>query len=210
MLEIGVRSIPICFVISVFAGATTAWQGNYQLEEYVSMRYLGTAVSKSIILELGPVLTGLIVAGRVGASIAASLGAMRITEQIDALSTMAIDPIRYLVLPRVVASVVMVPILTIYSCFFGICAGMVVSMYFLGISRGIFIFGLKHYFYITDVTVCLLKSLIFGAGLSVLGCYYGFQTRGGAEGVGHAAIKAFVTSSVFILFSDFLVASVAF
>jgi phospholipid/cholesterol/gamma-HCH transport system permease protein len=151
-----------------------------------------------------------VVAGRVGASIAASLGAMRITEQIDALSTMAIDPIRYLVLPRVVASVVMVPILTIYSCFFGICAGMVVSMYFLGISRGIFIFGLKHYFYITDVTVCLLKSLIFGAGLSVLGCYYGFQTRGGAEGVGHAAIKAFVTSSVFILFSDFLVASVAF
>lgn len=92
MLEIGVRSLPIVFVISVFAGATTAWQANYQLEGYVSMRYLGTAVSKSIILELGPVLTGLVIAGRVGGSIAASLGTMRVTEQIDALSTMAIDP----------------------------------------------------------------------------------------------------------------------
>ena len=210
MLEIGVRSIPIAFVISVFAGATTAWQANYQLEGYVSMRYMGTAVSKSIILELGPVLTGLVIAGRVGASIAASLGAMRITEQIDALSTMAIDPMRYLVLPRVTASVVMVPIVTIYSCFFGIIAGMYVSIYFLGISQGIFIFGLRHYFYITDIVVCLIKSIIFGAGLSVLGCYYGFNTTGGAEGVGNAAIKAYVAASVFILLSDFIVASIAF
>ena len=208
MLEIGVRSLPIVFVISVFAGATTAWQANYQLEGYVSMRYLGTAVSKSIILELGPVLTGLVVAGRIGASIAASLGSMRVTEQIDALSTMAIDPMRYLVLPRVTASVVMVPMLTIYSCFFGIIAGMFVSMYFLGVSQGTFIFGLRHYFYITDLIVCLVKSLIFGAGLSILGCYYGFSTTGGAEGVGLAAIKAYVTSSVFILLSDFMVASI--
>lgn len=210
MLEIGVRSLPIVFVISIFAGATTAWQANYQLEGYVSMRYLGTAVSKSIILELGPVLTGLVVAGRIGASIAASLGSMRVTEQIDALSTMAIDPMRYLVLPRVTASVVMVPMLTIYSCFLGIIAGMFVSMYFLGVSQGTFIFGLRHYFYITDLIVCLIKSLIFGAGLSVLGCYYGFSATGGAEGVGTAAIKAYVASSVFILLSDFMVASIAF
>lgn len=210
MLEIGVKSLPIAFVISIFAGATTAWQANYQLEGYVSMRYLGTAISKSIILELGPVLTGLVIAGRIGASIASSLGAMRVTEQIDALSTMAIDPMRYLVLPRVAASVIMVPILTIYSCFFGIIAGMVVSMHFLGISQGIFIFGLRHYFYITDVMVCLVKSLIFGTGLSVLGCYYGFNASGGAVGVGNAAIKAFVTSAVFILLSDFLVAFIAF
>ena len=210
MLEIGVRSLPIVFVISVFAGATTAWQANYQLEGYVSMRYLGTAVSKSIILELGPVLTGLVVAGRVGASIAASLGAMRVTEQIDALSTMAIDPVRYLVLPRVTASMMMVPVLTIYSCFFGIIAGMFVSMYLLNVSMGIFIFGLRHYFYISDLVVCLVKSLVFGTGLSVLGCYYGFNTSGGAEGVGRAAIKAYVASSVFILLSDFLVAYIAF
>jgi len=210
MLEIGVRSIPITFVISIFAGATTAWQANYQLEEYVSMRYLGTAVSKALILELGPVLTGLVVSGRIGASIAASLGAMKVTEQIDALSTMAIDPMRYLVLPRVTAAMIMVPVLTIYSCFFGIFGGMFVSMRFLGISQGIFIYGLKHYFYVSDVIVCLIKAFVFGTGLSVLGCYYGFNAEGGAEGVGKAAIKAYVTSAVFILLSDFVVASLAF
>ena len=210
MLEIGVRSLPIVFVISVFAGATTAWQANYQLEGYVSMRYLGTAVSKSIILELGPVLTGLVIAGRVGASIAASLGTMRVTEQIDALSTMAIDPVRHLVLPRVTASMIMVPVLTVYSCFFGITAGMLVSMHLLNVSKGIFIFGLRHYFYISDLIVCLVKSVVFGTGLSVLGCYYGFNTSGGAEGVGRAAIKAYVASSVFILLSDFIVAYIAF
>ncbi|MBN1291106.1 MAG: ABC transporter permease [Candidatus Latescibacteria bacterium] len=210
MLEIGVRSIPIALVISIFAGATTAWQANYQLQEYVSMRYLGTAVSKSLILELGPVLTGLVVAGRVGASIAASLGAMRVTEQIDALSTMAIDPIRYLVLPRVTAAMIMVPILTIYSVFFGIVGAMFVSMYFLGVTKGIFIVGVRHYFYYTDIMVCLIKAFIFGTGLSVLGCYYGFKTTGGAEGVGKAAIKAFVSSAIFILLSDFIVAALAF
>ena len=210
MLIIGVRSLPIVFVISVFAGATTAWQGHYQLEGYVTMRYLGTAVSKSIILELGPVLTGLVVAGRVGSSIAASLGTMRVTEQIDALSTMAIDPVRYLVLPRMTAAVVMMPVLTIYSCFFGIVGAMLVSMYFLGVPQGTFIYGLKHYFYISDVVVCLTKALVFGAGLSLMGCYHGFNTTGGAEGVGQAAIKAYVSSAVFILLSDFIVASIAF
>jgi len=210
MLEIGVRSIPIAFVISIFAGATTAWQANYQLEGYVSMRYLGTAVSKSLILELGPVLTGLMIAGRVGASIAASLGAMRVTEQIDALSTMSIDPYRYLVLPRVTAAMVMVPLLTIYSVFFGIVGAMFVSKYFLGVSQGIFIFGVKHYFYYTDVIVCIIKAFVFGTGLSVLGCYHGFNATGGAEGVGKAAIKAFVSSAIFILLSDFIVAALAF
>ena len=210
MLEIGVRSIPITFVISIFAGATTAWQANYQLEGYVSMRYLGTAVSKSIILELAPVLTGLVVAGRIGASIAASLGAMRVTEQIDALSTMAIDPVRYLVLPRVTAAVFMLPVLTIYSCFFGISGGMFISMEYLGVSKGIFIYGVRHYFYISDLVVCMVKSLVFGTGLSLLGCYYGFNASGGAEGVGRAAIKAYVSSAVFILCSDFVIASIAF
>ena len=210
MLEIGVRSLPITFVISVFAGATTAWQGNYQLEGYVSMRYLGTAVAKSLILELGPVLTGLVVAGRVGASLAASLGAMRVTEQIDALSTMAINPMRYLVMPRVLAAMVMVPILTIYSVFFGIIGAMFISMKFLGVSQGIFLYGVKHYFYYSDLAVCLIKSVVFGTGLSFLGCYYGFKATGGAEGVGQAAIKAYVSAAVFILLSDFIVASLAF
>lgn len=210
MLEIGVRSLPIVFVIAIFAGATTAWQANYQLAGYVSNRFLGTAVSKSLILELGPVLTGLVVAGRIGASIAASLGAMRVTEQIDALSVMAVDPVRYLVLPRVTAAVIMVPMLTVYSIVFGIGGAMFVAVRFLDVTPGIFIFGLKNFFYITDVVVSLSKSLIFGFGLSVLGCYYGFNASGGAEGVGRAAIRAYVTAAVFILLSDFMVAAIAF
>jgi phospholipid/cholesterol/gamma-HCH transport system permease protein len=210
MLEIGVNSLPIVFIIALFVGATTAWQANYQLEGYVSNRFLGSAVSKSIILELGPALTGLVVAGRIGASIAASLGAMRVTEQIDALSTMAIDPIRYLVLPRVVAAIIMLPMLNVYSVVFGIGGGMFVSVQFLDVSSGIFIFGLKRFFYITDVIVSLSKATIFGFGLSLLGCYYGFNASGGAEGVGRAAIKAYVTAAVFILLTDFMVAAIAF
>ena len=207
MLEVGVRSLPITFVISIFAGATTAWQAHYQLQGIVSTRYIGTAVSKSIILELAPVLTGLVVAGRIGSSIAASLGAMRVTEQIDALSTMAIDPYRYLVLPRFAAGVIMVPMLTIYSCFFGIVSGVFISLAFLDVPSGIFIFGLKHYFHYKDIIVSLSKAFVFGAGLSLFGCYYGFAARGGAEGVGQAAIRAYVTSAVFILLTDFVVAS---
>lgn len=207
MLEVGVRSLPITFIISIFAGATTAWQANYQLQGLVSTRYIGTAVSKAIILELAPVLTGLVVAGRIGSSIAASLGAMRVTEQIDALSTLAIDPYRYLVLPRVAAGAIMVPMLTIYSCFFGIASGVIISLVFLNVPGGIFIYGLKHYFHYKDAFVCISKACVFGTGLSLFGCYYGFAAAGGAEGVGQAAIKAYVTSAIFILLTDFMVAS---
>jgi len=210
MLEIGVRSLPIVFVISIFAGATTAWQANYQLEGLVSNRFLGTAVFKSIALELGPVLTGLVVAGRIGSSIAASLGAMRVTEQIDALSVMAVDPVRYLVLPRVVAALVMVPMLTVYSVLFGLLGGMYVSVNMLGVSPGTFVYGLKRFFYGTDAVVCMAKAFVFGGGIGILGCYYGFRAEGGAEGVGRAAIRAYVSSAVFILLSDFVIASVAF
>jgi len=207
MLEVGVRSLPITFVISIFAGATTAWQANYQLQGLVSTRFVGTAVSKAIILELAPVLTGLVVAGRIGASIAASLGAMRVTEQIDALSTLAINPYRYLALPRIIAGAVMVPMLTIYSCFFALISGIIVSLVFLDVPGGIFIYGLKHYFHNKDIIVALSKAFVFGTGLSLFGCYYGFKASGGAEGVGQAAIKAYVTSAIFILLTDFMVAA---
>ena len=210
MLQMGVNSLPLVFVIAIFAGATTAWQANYQLEGYVSVRYIGTAVSKSIILELGPVLIALVIAGRVGASIAAELGTMRVTEQIDALTSMAIDPMRYLVMPRFLSGVIMVPLLTLYAYFFGIYGGYFVSCQFLGISGHMFIAGIKSFFYILDIFVGLLKATIFGAGLSLMGCYYGFHTTGGAEGVGKAAIRAFVASSIFILISDFIIASFFF
>jgi phospholipid/cholesterol/gamma-HCH transport system permease protein len=206
MLDMGVKSLSITFVISLFAGASTAWMANYQLEGYVTMRFLGTAVSKAIILELGPVLTGLVIAGRVGSSIAASLGAMKVTEQIDALSTMAINPYRFLAMPRVLAGLIMVPLLTIYSDFFGIWSAMIISEHFLNVTSGIFMFGVRQFFVVSDVVVSIIKGAVFGTGLSLLGCYYGFKASGGAVGVGLAAIKAFVTSAVFILLSDFFIA----
>ena len=210
MVEMGIRSLPLVFVVSVFAGATTAWQARYQLEGLVPTKMIGTAVSKSIILELGPVLTALVVAGRVGASISAELATMRVTEQIDALVTMSIDPVRYLILPRVTAGIVMVPVLVALSYFFGIGGGYVTSVYAGKIGGPKFLEGIHLFFYVRDVAVGLFKAYIFGAVTSFAGCYFGFIAEGGAEGVGRAAIMAFVSSSVLILMADFLVALVAF
>ena len=127
MVEVGVRSMPLVFVVALFAGATTAWQAKYQLEGLVATKMIGTAVAKSLILELGPVLTALVIAGRVGSSISAELATMRVTEQIDALITMSISPIRYLILPRVTAGIVMLPLLVVLSVVFGILGGYVTA-----------------------------------------------------------------------------------
>lgn len=210
MVEMGIKSLPIVFVVSVFAGATTAWQAKYQLEGIVPVTTIGTAVSKSIILELGPVLTALVVAGRVGSSVAAELATMRVTEQIDALHTMSIDPVRYLLLPRVTAGIVMVPILAILSYVFGIIGGYVTAVYAGHISGYKFIEGVHLFFYVRDVAVGLFKAYVFGAVIAFMGCYFGYIAEGGAEGVGRAAIKSFVSSSLLILMADFFVAIFAF
>jgi len=210
MVKVGVDSLPLVFVVSIFAGATTAWQTKYQLEGLVPLNTIGTAVSKSIILELGPVLTALVVAGRVGSSVAAELATMRVTEQIDALVTMSIDPVRYLILPRVTAGVVMVPVLVVLSYLFGIFGGYATAVYAGGISGAKFLEGIHLFFYVRDVAVGLFKAFIFGAVTSIMGCYFGYIAEGGAEGVGEAAIKSFVSSSVLILIADFFVAILAF
>ena len=210
MVEVGVRSLPLVFVVSIFSGATMAWQAKYQLEGLVNTSMIGTAVAKAIILEFGPVLTAFIVAGRVGSSIAAELATMRVTEQIDALVTMSVDPVRYLILPRVTAGIVMVPILVALSFFFGIVGGYVTAVYAGNISGPKFVEGVHWFFYVRDVAAGLFKAYIFGAITSFMGCYFGFIAKGGAEGVGEAAIRSFASSAVLILVADFLVAFVAF
>jgi len=210
MVEVGIHSLPLVFIVSVFAGATTAWQAKYQLSGLVNTNVIGTAVSKSLILELSPVLTALVVAGRISSSVSAELATMRVTEQIDALVTMSIDPVRYLVLPRVTAGIVMVPILVIASIVFGIFGGYVTTVYVSNIAGEKFLTGIHFFFYVRDVAVGLFKAYVFGAVTSLMGCYFGFIAEGGAEGVGRAAIRAFVTSSVLILIADFAVAFVAF
>jgi len=210
MLHMGVNSLPLIILVSVFTGSVAAWQAAYQFEGYVPMRYLGTAVGKAIIIELAPVLTALVVAGRVGASIAAELGTMRVTEQIDALEVMAIDPIRYLVLPRVIAGVIMIPILVIFADLVAILGALTVAVNMVNVSSETFLNGVKAFFYVSDLVAGLTKAAIFGFIISFIGCYQGFTTTGGAEGVGQSTMRAVVVSAVLILISDFVVATFMF
>jgi phospholipid/cholesterol/gamma-HCH transport system permease protein len=210
MLRIGVGSIPLVLVTSIFTGGVAAVQAAYQFQDYVPMRYLGTVIGKSVVIELGPVLTALVVGGRVGASIAAELGTMRVTEQIDALETLAIDPIRYLVAPRLIAGVIMLPVITIFADFLAIMGGYVVALVGLDVNTHTFFTGLKLFFHVSDVFSGLIKAVFFGVIIAMMGCYHGLTTRGGAEGVGIATTKAVVSSCLLILITDYILASMLF
>lgn len=205
---IGIGSIPLVIVTSVFVGAVAAVQAAYQFQDYVPMVFLGTVVGKSVILELGPVLTALVVGGRVSASIAAELGTMKVTEQIDAMEVLAIDPLRYLVMPRVVASVVMLPVLTIISDLLAILGGMFVANATVGVDYATFVEGLRLFFYVDDVISGIIKAATFGGIIGLMGCYNGFRTFGGAQGVGRAAMQAVVSSCICILITNYFLASV--
>lgn len=210
MEEIGIGSIPLVLVTSVFVGAVAAVQAAYQFQDYVPMVFLGTVVGKSVILELGPVLTALVVGGRVAASMAAELGTMKVTEQIDAMEILAIDPIRYLVMPRIIASVVMLPVLTVLSDFLAILGGMVVANVSLNVSYATFSEGLRLFFYVDDVISGLLKAVAFGGIIGLMGCYNGFRTFGGAQGVGRATMHAVVSSCILVLITNYFLATVLF
>ncbi|UCB52260.1 MAG: ABC transporter permease [Candidatus Zixiibacteriota bacterium] len=210
MLVMGVNSLPLVALVSVFTGAVTAVQAVYQIQDFIPMRYLGTAVGKAILIELAPVLTALVVAGRVGAGIAAELGTMKVTEQIDALKTMALDPVEYLVAPRFVAGLVMLPVLTIFSDAIALAGGVGISATALNVPPHVFLNSLKTFFKTMDLMSGLSKAFVFGSIISIIGCYQGFRTKGGAEGVGRSATKAVVMASVLILIADYVVASILF
>ena len=210
MLFMGVNSLPLVIFTSVFTGAVSAVQAAYQFQNFIPMRYLGTAVGKAVIIELGPVLTALVVAGRVGAAIAAELGTMRVTEQIDALETMALDPVRYLVVPRFLAGIIMLPILTIIADLVAILGGLAVAVWFLDLTSYTFLNGVRLFFDLQDLFAGLVKSIVFGGIIALIGCFQGFRTLGGAEGVGFSTTRAVVVSSILILLSDYLIASIIF
>lgn len=203
MEHIGVNSLPLVLIIATFTGAVSAWQAAYQLQGIAPLSFLGTATSRAIITELGPVLTAIVIAGRVGASIAAELGSMKVTEQIDALETMAISPVRYLAMPRFYAAVFMMPILVVFANVIAILGAYVISNYFLGVSFAVFFQSVKRYFEIGDFVFGLVKAVFFGGVTSLLGCHIGFRTEGGAEGVGLSTIRSFVLSSALILILDY-------
>ncbi len=204
MEHIGVNSLPLVLIIAVFTGAVAAWQAAYQLKGVAPMSFLGAATSRAIVTELGPVLTGIVIAGRVGASIAAELGTMKVTEQIDALETMAISPIRYLAMPRFLAAVLMMPLLVTFANVLAVLGAYIVSNYFLDVSYAVFFTSVKRFFVIPDFVAGLIKTIVFGGVTSLLGCHIGFRTEGGAEGVGLATIRSFVLSAALILILDYI------
>jgi phospholipid/cholesterol/gamma-HCH transport system permease protein len=210
MGAIGVGSLWLVFVVSLFTGAVAAVQAAYQFTSVVPMRYLGSVILRSVIIELGPVLTALVIGGRVGASIAAELGTMKVTEQIDALRAMAIHPVRYLVVPRVVAAVVMLPVITIFSDAIAIFGGYVVAITSIGVTPHTYTQSLKDFFLLKDLWSGLIKAFVFGGIIGTMGCFHGFATEGGAEGVGLATTHAVVASCVLVLISDYVLANVLF
>ncbi len=210
MNEMGVGSLPLVVVTSFFTGGVAAVQAAYQFQGWIPDKFVGSVVGRSVLIELGPVLTGLVVGGRVGASIAAELGTMKVTEQIDALEALAIDSIRYLVLPRFIAGAVMIPVVTIFANALAIFGGLLAAVGSIGMSTGTYIEGLRFFFEMSDVWSGMIKSLVFGAIIALMGCYYGLQTSGGAEGVGRSATRAVVSSCLLILISDYILAEFLF
>ena len=210
MEHIGVNSIPLVLVIASFTGAVSAWQAAYQLKGIAPLSFLGSATSRAIITELGPVLTAIVIAGRVGASIAAELGSMKVTEQIDALETMGISPISFLATPRFFASIIMMPVLVIFANSIAIFGAYFISNMFLGVSFNVFFESVRRFFAFGDFLFGLIKALLFGGITSLLGCHIGFQTEGGAEGVGLSTIRSFVLSSAAILIVDYVLWTLIF
>ncbi|RJP76413.1 MAG: ABC transporter permease [Candidatus Zixiibacteriota bacterium] len=209
-INIGYNSIPIVIMVGAFTGAVSAWQTNYQIEGYVPLRYLGLATFKAVVIELGPVLTALILAGRVGASIAAELGTMRVTEQIDALESLAINSVRYLAVPRFFAALFMMPALVTLADFTAIAGAWLVALLLLDIPTATFFSEIPKFFRVFDIIAGLIKAFVFGGIISLVGCHIGFRTEGGAEGVGRSTIRSFVLSAVLILIADYLLATIFF
>jgi phospholipid/cholesterol/gamma-HCH transport system permease protein len=210
MVVIGVESLPLVLLIGAFTGAVTTWQSNYQFGDLVPAKYIGVATFKAVVVELGPVLSGLVLAGRVGSSLAAELGTMRISEQVDALTVFSIDPIRYLAAPRFFSGFVMFPIIITIGVFVAVIGGFAVGNIFMDLSAQTYFGEIPVWFKMQDLRIMLVKSITFGGIVCLIGTQVGLSTSGGAEGVGQATIKAFVNAAVLILISDYMLALILF
>ncbi len=202
MYKIGVCSFPIVALISFFTGIVLALQSAYQMAQLSAEMYISSLVALSMLRELGPVLTALVVAGRVGASITAELGSMKVTEQIDALEALATNPIKYLVVPRFMALVIMLPLLTVFADMIGILGGYLVGVWKLGINPGMYMRMTYDALVFKDLFSGLLKSVAFAVIICIVACYQGMNTKGGAEGVGMATTQSVVISFIMIIATD--------
>ncbi len=207
---VGVQSLSVVMITAAFAGMVLALQTYYGFRMFGGESLVGATVALSLTRELGPVFTALMVTGRAGSAMAAELGTMKVTEQVDALYTMSVNPVQYLIVPRIMAAVLMVPILTILADFIGVVGGYFVGVHLLGINSGIFMARIVEFVDMDDITNGLIKSAFFGLILSLIGTYKGFYTTGGAEGVGKATTEAVVYASVSILISDYILTALMF
>lgn len=202
MSKIGVDSLPIVLMINMFTGMVLAFQSAYQLQRFSAEMYIASLVAFSMMRELGPVLTALIVAGRVGASITAEIGTMKVTEQIDALETLATNPVKYLVVPRFLALVIMVPLLTVFADMIGIVGGYIIGVGKLGISHAMYMKNTWQPLKYKDLYTGLIKSVCFAMIVCIVSCYEGMKAEGGAEGVGRATTSSVVVSFILIIAAD--------
>ncbi len=207
---IGVKSTLVVVLTGLFSGMVLALEGYYGFRKFGGESLLGATVALSLVRELGPVLTGLMVTARAGSAMAAEIGTMRVTEQIDALEAMAVNPVHYLVVPRFWAAVLMVPLLTVLANLVGIAGGYFVGVILLHIDAGIFVSKMKELVELVDITNGLYKAFVFGAILAIVGCFKGYNARGGAEGVGKATTEAVVISSISILIADYILTALLF
>jgi phospholipid/cholesterol/gamma-HCH transport system permease protein len=210
MEEVGVRSFPVVIITAAFTGMVLALQSFTGFKRFNAESMVGTVVALSMTRELGPVLTGLMVSGRVGSAMAAELGTMRVTEQIDALYTLATNPIKYLIVPRFLAAMIMLPILVIFADVIGMLGGYLVSVQILGANPTLYIRRTWEYLEFNDLYSGLLKAVFFGMIMATISCYQGFSTEGGAEGVGRATTKAVVISSLTILITNYFITAILF
>jgi phospholipid/cholesterol/gamma-HCH transport system permease protein len=205
MLRMGVYSLPIVFLTSAFIGLVSAWQYHYIASDIIPLTYLGAAMGKVIFTDLGPVLTALVLTGRIGARLAAELGTMKVTEQIDAMTCLSLNPCHYLLTPRIIAGFLMTPALMVFSFFFSIVSAQMLSLIAFDMNPGSFYNSLRLLFKFNDVIIGIVKGFVFGGGIALAGCYYGFFAAGGAVGVGESTKRAVVASAILILFTNLIV-----
>ena len=210
ILRIGYYSLPVVALTSFFTGGVLALQIYYGGNEFNSESIVASIVALGITRELGPVLSGLMVAGRVSAAIAAEIGTMRVTEQIDALTTLATNPYKYLVAPRLIAAILTLPVLAFTGDIIGIFGGFLVTTQSLDFNAPIYLQNTWNFLESDDIVSGLIKASVFGAIIALMGCYHGFVSHGGAQGVGRATTNAVVSSSILILAANYLLTSLFF
>lgn len=206
MFGLGVESIGLVTVIAIFLGTETVIQAVYQMSGIVPMRYLGVLVCKTTITELGPVITAMVVAGRCATGIAAEIGSMKTSEQLDAMQVLRLDPIRYLIVPKTLACIIMLPVLAIWAEFISLLSSVINVFLTLDISMHMYLSSLRLFFNPMDLFAGIFKTMVFGAIIAITGAHCGFEAKSGAEGVGEATTRAVIISAILILVFDFLIA----